>query len=461
MKKTLLTLLSTAACAAPLGALAEDAKGLWSGMLGDTTKVVVQIDRTADGQWQATMTIPQQGSTIKADTVASTADQLSFSIARVKASYQANWDQQAQAWVGTWTQGGPAKLSLKRTDAHAVAANKPKRPQVDAIAAAPAPYASTEITFANAAAGVTLAGTLTTPKGKGPFPAVVLVHGSGRIGRDQDAYGHKQFLVLADHLTRLGVAVLRYDKRGVDKSGGDYKSAVTADFASDAEAALAFLRSRSDIDHAKIGLIGHSEGGLIAPMVAARDPKLGFVVMMAGPGVRGDLLLVEQLASTAKARGGSDAEIAQERQMNQTVFAAMVAEKDHATAVQKAKGLMEQAERDGKVPAGSAAQFLRRSSSPWFHAFLALEPAPHLRKMHQAVLVLNGELDLQVSAKRNLDAIGAALANNPRAVIRQLPKLNHLFQTDATGGKEYGAIEETLAPIALSTISDWILGTVK
>jgi pimeloyl-ACP methyl ester carboxylesterase len=268
--------------------------------------------------------------------------------------------------------------------------------------------------------------------------------------------------VLADHLTRQGIAVLRYDKRGVGQSGGSYKGALTTDFASDAEAALAFLRGRADIDRAKIGMIGHSEGGLIAPMVAARDPQLGFVVMMAGPGVRGELLLVEQIAAMAKAEGESDADIAQQRQLNQSVFAAMVAEKDHATAVQKAKVLLEQAEHEGKLPAGMAGMYLKSFSSPWFHAFLAHEPGPHLRKMRQAVLVLNGELDMQVPAKLDLDAIGAALAKNPRAVIRQLPKLNHLFQTASTGGsQDYGTIEETMAPIALSTISDWILGTVR
>lgn len=460
MKKIVAGLWALAALGAASPACAEDAQGLWSGAIGGALTVTLNVAKTAGDDWEATLSSPSQGASAKVERFATDATHISFAITSLNAIYQATWNEQAKAWTGKWTQGQSAPLNLQRTDAAAVAALQPKRPQEQAIAAAAAPYASEEVRFASAT--LQLAGSLTLPKGAGPWPAVVLVHGSGPNNRDQDIFGHKIFLVLADHLTRHGIAVLRYDKRGIGGSTGDYMSATTLDFAADAQAAVAFLRTRAGIDARRIGVIGHSEGGLVAPIVAAREPQLGFVVMMAGPGVRGELLMVEQRAMMAESEGVKAEAIDKERTMNRALFGAIAAEPDREQARLKAAAILEQGERDGLLAPGTAAATAKRYTTPWFHAFLGLEPSPPLRALRQPILVLNGELDRQVPARLDLDAIRAALANNPRAVVKELPKLNHLFQTATTGGGgEYVGIEETLAPSALALMTDWIRQQVR
>jgi pimeloyl-ACP methyl ester carboxylesterase len=438
-------------------ASAEDAQGQWSGVIAGQLTVVLDVSKSADGQWQATLASPSQSFSSQVEQLNTDATHLSFALPKLQASYQATWDEQAKAWTGTWTQGQKAPLTLKRVPAGAAAVTAPSRPQEKAIAAAVATYTSEEVRFASSAAGVQLAGSLSVPKGAGPWPAVVLVHGSGPNTRDEEVFGHKIFLVLADHLARQGIAVLRYDKRGIGVSSGDYKIATTHDFADDAQAAVNFLRTRPEINARHLGIIGHSEGGLIAPMVAARDPQLGFVVLMAGPGVRGELLMVEQLAYHSE---GDKA--VKQRAMNQAMLAAIVAERDPEQARIKAQAILEQGERDDLVVQGAAALEAKTFTTPWFRTFLNLEPGPALRAMRQPVLALNGELDRQVPAKLDLDAMRIALANNSRAVVKELPKLNHLFQTATTGAPaEYGQIEETLAPSALAVMSDWIRSQVQ
>lgn len=458
MKSIVLGLLASLALAAgPVHA--SDATGHWKGRIADSLNVFLHFDKAADGKWEGTLSVPQQGLKTRVEQLDVNAEQIGFRLPALNAGFTARWSVQDKAWVGTWSQNGQAiPLRLDRTDAMA---STPRRPQLEAIAARQPTYASSEVSFINPAGGHRLAATLTVPHGKGPFPAVVLVHGSGPIDRDETIYEHKQFLVLADHLSRQGIAVLRYDKRGVKQSGGVYKDATTRDFASDAEAAVAFLRGRAEVDARRIGMVGHSEGGLIAPMVAARDPGLAFVVMLGAPGVRGELLMVEQIALAAKARGVPDAVVDQERELNRAVLAAIVSEPRLEQAGATARRLMEEAEGKGILPAGTAAQRAKAFASPWFHAFLRHEPGPALQAVRQPILVLNGERDLQVPAGMNLGAIRTLLKDHPRAVVKELPALNHLFQTARTGaGSEYAEIEESVAPLALETVSDWILATV-
>lgn len=459
MKSTLLGLLAAFTLAVS-PAHAIDATGHWKGRIADSLNVHLEFARAADGKWEGKLAVPQQGFKTKVEQLDVGEEQLGFKLPLLNAGFTARWSEQDKAWIGTWSQNGQAvPLRLERTDA---AALKPKRPQLEAIAARQPTYASVEVGFANPAGGHVLAGTLTVPQGKGPFPAAVLVHGSGPVDRDETIREHKPFLVLADHLSRQGIAVLRYDKRGVGKSGGVYKDATTHDFAGDAEAALAFLRGRPEVDATRIGMAGHSEGGLIAPMVAARDPGLAFVVMLAGPGVRGELLMVEQIALGTRAAGMPEEAVARERELNRAVFAAIAAEPRPELAGDKARRMMEEAERKGILPAGTAAARAREFTSPWFHAFLRHEPGPALQSLRQPILVLNGERDLQVPAAMNLAAIRGALKAHPRAVVKELPALNHLFQTARTGaGSEYAEIEESVAPLALDTVSDWILATLN
>ncbi|MUI11894.1 alpha/beta fold hydrolase [Massilia dura] len=462
LRRTLCAAVPCLAAAAAMAAgpvHAEDAGGYWRGRIANALDVFVQFQKGPDGHWAGTLTVPQQGMVSKVDKLAVTGDQVSFAMTALDAGFTARWNDADKAWNGTWRQQGRSvPLVLRRTDAGSL---KPSRPQEEAIAARAPGYTGSEVRFANDAANVTLAGTFTVPHGKGPFPAVVLVHGSGPLDRDQKVFEHKIFLVLADHLSRQGIAVLRYDKRGIGKSSGVYAGATSLDFASDAEAAVRFLRGRPEVATRHIGIVGHSEGGLIAPLVASRDAGLGFLVLLAGPGVRGELLMAEQLALAASANGAPEHVVEKERVLNQAILAAMASEPQLEAARARAKLVVEEARRNGTLSADAEAR-VGLFSTPWFHTFLRHEPGPALRATRQPVLVLNGELDRQVPAAMDLDAIRTALKDNPRAVVKALPKLNHLFQTAVTGaGSEYFGIDETIAPAALDIVSDWIRATAR
>jgi pimeloyl-ACP methyl ester carboxylesterase len=364
--------------------------------------------------------------------------------------------------AGTWRQGGhamPLTLSHLAPGAAEPALNRPQTPHP------PFPYRSEPIVFDNAKAKVRLAGTLTLPPGKGPFPAVVLIAGSGPHGRDELIFGHRPFLVLADYLTRHGIAVLRYDKRGIGESTGDYATATSLDFAEDADAAALWLAAQPGIDPRGVGLIGHSEGGLIAPMVAARDRSVAFVVLLAGPGVDGARVLAEQGRLISKAMGAKAADIAKSSALRETAIAIVRDEADPATRAAKLKAAVMAygaAHHLSKVDLERLEGQYAPIDSDWFRVFFTYDPAPALRTLRIPVLALIGEKDLQVPPDQNIPALRAALSEDPRATVEELPRLNHLFQTSITGGvSEYGEIEETLAPSVLARITDWIFETTQ
>ena len=300
-----------------------------------------------------------------------------------------------------------------------------------------------------------MAATLTIPQGKGPFPAVVLITGSGPQDRDETLLGHKPFLVLSDYLTRQGIAVLRADDRGVGKSTGVFANATTADFATDTEAGIAYLKTRPEIDPHKIGLVGHSEGGVIAPMIAARNPDVAFIVMMAGTGVRGDEVLVAQSEAIAVASGQNPDQAAKDATKEREMLKLVETEKDPTALEKELKEKMA-----GDVPAGQIGMQITQLTSPWFRYFLTYDPATALRKVTCPVLAINGEKDKQVLPSQNLPPIRKALeqAGNKRFEVDELPGLNHLFQSSKTGSPgEYAQIEETISPVALEKIATWIL----
>ena len=462
-------LLGTAAAIALIAsgtAHAEDAAGDWAGVLLGQLHLVVHLTRGGDDRLTGVMESLDQGDAkIPIGTVDATADHLKFTVPAVKGAYDGTWDSAKAQWTGTWTQGQSIELDLHRASAadRTARSTPPTRPQEDAIAKGPRPYSDEPVTFANAAAaGVTLSGTFSMPSGAGPFPTVVLIAGSGPNDRDEDVLGHKIFLVLADALNRRGIAVLRYDKRGIGGSTGSYDAATSADFISDAEAAVAFLKTRTDVDTRRIGLLGHSEGGLIAPAVAVADPSVAFMVLMAGPGVRGDRVLMTQIEAIARANGAAEADIARTRTVRGQAFAIVEASSDAADAKARLAAAAAPAIAAGQLKPEAADQGIAQMTSPWMYSFLRYDPAPVLQKVRVPVLAIGGSLDLQVEPKENLAAIRAELKDDADVTVTELPGLNHLFQDATTGSpNEYGAIKETLAPIAQKTIGDWVMAHAR
>jgi pimeloyl-ACP methyl ester carboxylesterase len=452
-------LLALAATLAAGGcASAEEAAGDWNGMLGGQLHVIVRVTKDAAGHYGANLESPDQGSfVLPADQVVADIDHFSFRIPKIGGSYAGTWSAGKQAWIGTWSQGMSMPLVLSRMTGPASALAPAKRPQEEAVAAGPRPYRREEVRFASSAPGVMLAGTLSVPEGAGPFPAVVLIGGSGPGTRDEEVFGHKLFLVLADALNRRGIAVLRYDKRGVGESTGDFATANLADFAADAESALVFLESRPGIAPDRIGLAGHSEGGVLAPMIAVRNPSARFVVLMAAPGMRLGRLLRLQTVKIAQASGVSDAEISRKTAFFDKLYADLQGTRSDDQALAIVKADVAQAVADQLVPAANADAFVRQVVSPWARQLYGYDPIPTLRALKVPALFLIGSLDLYVPPEENLGPIRAALQDNPQATIVELPNLNHMFQTAKLGTPaEFGDIEETIAPTALKTIADWV-----
>jgi pimeloyl-ACP methyl ester carboxylesterase len=444
----------------PPSAVVGGLDGRWEGLLATERgrlNLVLRVHTDAQGTSAAIDSPDQAVLGLTVDHLRRDGANVTFDLTALGASYAGKLSADGASLSGVWSQGGLTHpLDFKRTSASA-ALSAPERPQTPKK---PYPYREEDLAFfAGGAAQVRLAGTLTLPPGAGPFPAVVLVAGSGPNTRNEAVFGHQPFLVLADYLTRHGVAVLRYDKRGTGASSGDYPSATTKDFADDALAAETYLRGRKEIDGARVGLIGHSEGGLIVPMVATRDPKIAFIVLMAGPGVDGLDVLLEQGRLILKASGASDAWVDQTDALRQKLLGIVRSEKDQSTAAAKMKAALDDFAKAHNLPAsaleGGGDQLARNAD--WWRFFLSYDPAATLAQVQCPVLALIGSKDLQVPADQNLPALRAALARNPGAEVLELPDLNHLFQTAKTGGVgEYMQIPETIAPSALATISDWI-----
>jgi pimeloyl-ACP methyl ester carboxylesterase len=432
----------------------SDIDGAWLGTLDAGAvklHVVFHIMNTEDGLL-ATLDSPDQGAKgIPVTSVTRQAASLKLEVKSINGLFEGKISSDVSAIDGTWTQmGNSMPLTLKCVkDASELEPRRPQNPTK------PYPYREEEVAFDNKAAGITLAATLTAPPGKGPFPAVLLITGSGPHDRDETLMGHKPFLVLADYLTRKGIVVLRADKRGFAKSTGNFATATMVDFAADADAGVAYLKTRPEVDSHRIGLIGHSEGGVVAPMAATRNSDVAFIVMMAGPGVPGDEILPEQLILISEAAGKKPEDAEKDAAEERVVLALVEREKDHAVLEKELREKL-----SGKVPEAQLNMQIKSLTSPWFRHFIAYDPAAELRKVTCPVLAINGEKDLQVPPKQNLPVIRKALADarNNNFEVDELPGLNHLFQTAKTGAlSEYAEIEETMSPVAMEKIASWIL----
>ena len=460
------------AAAAATGADAPSPAGIWEGTLkaGPTDlRLVLRVEQVAGKAPSATLDSPDQGALgMKVTSVEIKDGTLTAELKPLAASFAGKLDEAGTTATGEWSQGGgKLPLTLKKVDkATEVIQRRPQMPKP------PFPYNAEDVAFENKPGKARLAGTLTVPEGAGPFPAALLITGSGPQDRDETLMGHKPFLVLADDLTRRGIAVLRVDDRGVGKSTGDLANATSKDFAGDVKAGVAYLKTRKEVDPRKIGLIGHSEGGLIAPMVAAESGDVAFVVLLAGTGLDGSKIIAMQARLISAAAGASAAVLDKQAALQARMIAAIKANPDAKLAATRLKALAKEI-LDALTPEERAAMALTeagaeaglgRMNKPWFRYFLTYDPVPTLSKVKCPVLAINGEKDLQVPPRENLKAIADALkaGGNARATIVEIPGVNHLFQTCKTGSPgEYAQIEETFAPAALKVVGEWVVSQTR
>lgn len=454
---------------------AQDAKppksleGLWAGTLKTgliDLRLVVKFTKK-DGAYAGTMdSIDQGAKAIPIENIEVKDDAVTLKLKTIGGVFEGKLKEDGSEIAGKWKQGSSNfDLTLKRTD-KAPEVSRPQLPKK------PYPYAEHEVNYENKAAGIKLAGTLTAPRGDGPFPAVIMLTGSGPQDRDETIFNHKPFLVIADHLTRQGIAVLRVDDRGVGGSTGDVMKATVDDNVQDVLAGLAFLKERKEINPTKIGLIGHSEGGMLAPLVATRSKDVAFLVLLAGTGLPGDEILYLQGQTILKAMGVKGDALKKQRTMQELLFSVVKQEPDNDKVLKLVKERMEEMKKT--LSPLELLQFamqqkaleaqVKTITTPWFRSFLAYDPRPALRKLQAPVLALVGEKDVQVPPKENLEAMENALTEGGHKdhTLKELAGLNHLFQTAKTGAiTEYGQIEETFSPAVLTLMSEWILKRVK
>lgn len=435
--------------------LAQEIEGSWYGQLkvqSTTLRLVIHVAKTADG-YSATMDSPDQGAKGIPLTKAAFADSI-FTFEQQAANISYSGRLKNNEIVGTFKQNGfSLPMTLSRSIIEPPKLNRPQEPKP------PYPYYTEEVSFENTSAGITLSGTLSLPTKDGKYPVVILISGSGPQNRDEELLGHKPFLVIADFLTRHGIGVLRYDDRGVGKSGGIFSTATSADFAGDAIAAVNFLKN--DKRAAKIGLIGHSEGGLIAPMVANTSSYVDFIALLAGPALRGDKILLLQQEKISRVNGISEKEIEKNKALMQRVYALMLQNKS-TTAAEAALThfFKDELKKDTTIqlPEGTTAEAfismqVKNLVNNWMMYFVQYDPAAALKQLKLPTLALFGSNDLQVPSKENIAVLKKIAAKNKRIAVLELPGLNHLFQESTTGApSEYGNIEQSFAPAALDAL---------
>lgn len=443
---------------------AQEIKGSWFGNLevpGGKLRLTFHVNEEA-GVYKTILDSPDQGvNGIPTATTTFKDSRLNILIPTLEAQYEGVYSD--SEIKGTFTQGNvkfPLTLTRRKIS--------PERPQEPRP---PYPYRCEEVVFENYGAGIKLAGTLTLPQGKGVYPAVILITGSGAQNRDEEIAGHKPFLVIADHLTRQGIAVLRVDDRGTGASTGNFNASTAVDFATDAKAAFDYLKTRNEIQSGQIGLIGHSEGGMVAPMIASGNPDVAFMVLLAAPGIHNAELWIRQLSDIMAIQGISEEKRKPMIQCYRDILQILKTLPGETAEPELKKYFKahlldftagEQLSPEREKP--FIDQQVKTILSPWFRYFITYNPVPTLEKIKCPVLALNGEKDLQVNASQNLLGISQALSKAGNKSFETIPLrgLNHLFQECTTGSPgEYGQITQTFSPEALNIISNWILKQTK
>jgi uncharacterized protein len=439
--------------------------GRWEGLLQYTNKsfrLAAGISVDSDKNLVVKLSSPgQRIFLMPVDSLNLLNNKISFKVSKFKASYEGEFKIDSSEIVGTWNQG---KFNIPLIFYREGELGRTNRPQYPFR---PYPYNSDSVTFKNENSDITLAGTLTYPKSQGPFPAVLLINGMGPQDRDESMYGHKPFLIISDYLTRHGFAVLRVDDRGTGLSSGNFDSSTTKDFASDALAAVNFLKSNKNVDSTKMGLVGFNEGGLIAALLAAKSNDIKFITLLATPGVPGKEILLDQTLYLQKNMGVPEKEIQQDYRFNNIILNIILSEKDTAKVKQELKKAYKRFISSlGKKYAFSQKYSTRNiknqiefMTKPWFRYYLTYKPDTIFRKVHCPVLILYGENDLQVEPEKNNAAIEKALeeGDNHNYKSKIFPKMNHLFQETENGSPaEYSRIKETFSPKVMQLVVEWM-----
>lgn len=438
----------------------EGLDGTWTATLnrnGVELRLILRVQSDAQGTVARLDSPDMGGFNLPVTELLRDGTRISFAVPAASVRYQgqlyADPHQLEGQWLRTGQPAATVRFTRNSTDTARQAARRPQAP------VPPFPYRQQEVRFDNPeTTGVQLAGTLTLPPGDGPFPAAILISGSGPQDRNETVFGHQPFAVLADHLSRHGIAVLRYDDRGFAASSGDHHSATSADFASDARAAAQLLRQQPEIAADAIGFIGHSEGGMVGPLASVDNDDIAFLILLAAPGTDTTQLMESQRRLIGLSQGMSEPELERGADIMARINAAVVAAPDQVDAQSRLRALLtaDALEQLG-LPITQQDSAVQQFSRDWYRYFLRYDARSVLARLHLPVLALNGSLDHQVPAQENLDAIRAALSHNPDTTVSELEGLNHMFQNAPTGAfGEYPDIEETFAPSALTLISDWI-----
>ena len=428
-------------------------EGYWKGEIDfGTMKLEMAFNITAnENGYSTTLDVPAQGAfDFPVDETIFQDKRLQLTMSAMDASYSGTLKEGIVE--GEFTQRGMTfPLNLVKAEKKEQKKTRPQDPQP------PFDYHIEEVTFVNEKEGNTLVGTLTIPKGEGPFPAMVLVSGSGQQDRDEELMNHRPFWVIADYCALHGIAVLRYDDRGIGGSTGEVENATSMDFSYDAEAAFDYLRNRKEINASKVGILGHSEGGVINFMVSARRPEVAFLVSLAGPSVNGIEVLKEQQAALLRASGMSEEMVQFNGNANAQMFDIIEASNDR----EEADSLLRQLVKGWGYNEELTEQTVSQMTMPWMYYFLKYDPTDAIVKTNCPALLLNGSKDLQVIASQNLPGYEKIIAEYGKTnlILRELPDLNHLFQHCEKGSpNEYFEIEETISPEVLEMIVEYVKG---
>lgn len=442
----------------------QEISGDWNGILkiptGKQISIVFHVIKSEKGYSSSMDSPDQKAFGIPVTTTTFENSSIKFGIPNAQIEYEGTLKE--NIIIGFFKQAGQSvsmdlsREKLAKSEPN-VKLNRPQEP------IKPYAYYSEDVIFPNKNAGINLAGTLTLPKKDGRFPVMILITGSGPQNRDEELLGHKPFLVLSDYLTKNGIAVLRYDDRGIGLSKGDFKTATTQDFSSDVDAAIAYLKTRKEINKNKIGLIGHSEGGVIAPMVASKSKDVAFIVLMAGSGLNGKKLILLQKELIERQMGIPETDIAKGQEIIGGAYDLVIKSDNNENLIPKVQSYFKE-KFNNQLPEDQLNSLTNQITSPWWKYFLKYDPAIALENVKCPVLAINGEKDLQVPAKSNIEAISKSLAKggNKKVTTKIFPNLNHLFQECTTGSvDEYSKIEQTISPIALNEILSWIKIQIK